>query len=141
MRRISIALSPTLIALPALAQTQQQRDWCQDPANGVTADQTTEGCTALIQSGRGTTSDLAGYDYLDRGHAYEDKGLHDVAIVDENEAIALNPGNARAYLNRGRAHGAKGLQDQAIADNGEAIALYPNDKNAQAGLKRLGAAP
>ena len=91
MRRISIALCMMLFAAPALAQTQQQRDWCQDPVNGVTADQTIEGCTALIQSGRETASDLAGYDYLNRGHAYEGKGLHDLAIADENEARSMTP--------------------------------------------------
>ena len=51
----------------------------------------------------------------------------DKAIADYDEAIKLNPGDARSYRWRGVAWSAKRDDDRAIADFSEAIRLDPKD--------------
>ena len=120
MRGLLIGLALALVAPAALAQTPQQRDWCYGPT--ATDDQTIDGCTAVIQSGRETSANQA-LAYDDRGFAYENKGLNDQAIADENQSLVLNPNSANAYNNRGIAYDNKGLYDLAIADYNRSLAL------------------
>jgi len=63
--------------------------------------------------------------YLNRGIAYSEKGLHDLAIKDYTRAIELRPDDTRAYHNRGLAHSEKDLYDLAIKDYTRAIKLKP----------------
>lgn len=128
MRRLPIVLILALIALPALAQTPEQRAaWCASPT--ATDDQTIEGCTLLIQSGREAPGNLWA-DYDNRAFAYVNKGLFDQAIADENQSLALDPANANGYMNRGNAFLAKGNFDAAIADYTRSVALKPNTQSA-----------
>ena len=55
----------------------------------------------------------------------DNKGEHDRAIADYNEAIRLDPKYVFAYNGRGNAYQAKGEHDRAIADYSEAIRLDP----------------
>jgi tetratricopeptide (TPR) repeat protein len=121
MRRLLIALTMALIALPALAQTQT--DWCASPS--ATDDQTIAGCNALIQSGRETAVALAS-DYNNLAEAFNDQNLSDQALAAANQSLALNGSSASAYTNRGLAYYGKGLDDLAIADFDRAIALAPD---------------
>jgi len=124
MRGVLIGLALALVAPAALAQTQQQSDWCYSET--ATDDQTIDGCTALIQSAQSTsTVKAAAYD--NRGYAYEDKHLYDQAIADETQALALNPNDPATYNNRGVSYKNKGFYDQAIADYTRAIALKSDD--------------
>jgi predicted Zn-dependent protease len=61
------------------------------------------------------------------GIAYHDKRDFDRAIGDFDEAIRLDPNDAKAYANRGIAYGCKGDYDRAIADFEEAIRLSPRN--------------
>ena len=63
--------------------------------------------------------------YYSRGLAYYCKGDYDRAIEDYNQAIKLNPKDAKTYNNRGRAHYYKGDYDRAIEDYNQAIKLNP----------------
>jgi tetratricopeptide (TPR) repeat protein len=123
MHRLLIGLTLALIALPAWAQTPQQRDWCASPT--ATDDQTIDGCNALIQSGQEPPANLS-VDYDNRAFAEVNKGLNDQAITDENQSLALNPNNANGYINRGDAYDHKHLYDEAIADFTRAMGLTPN---------------
>ena len=127
MRLVLIGLALALAAPPALAQTQEQHDWCFSPT--ATDDQTIDGCTALIQGGHQTpTNQASAYD--NRAYAYRNKGLPDQAIADENQALAINPNDANSYDIRGSAYDDKGLYDQAIADYNRSIALRPDNAGA-----------
>ena len=121
VRKILLALGLLLAALPAFAQTS-----AADFAKCASADPDTQigACTAIIQSGQDTGTNLA-IDYYDRGIGYAAKGVADQAIADYSEAISLNPAFALAYLNRGMCYDAKGLRDQAIADYTSAIRSSP----------------
>lgn len=122
VRNFLIGLAWALIATPSWSQTAQQRTWCFSSA--ATDDETIDGCTALIQSGRETTN--LPTEFYNRGIGYDGKGLYDQAIADDTQAIALKPDYAEAYDNRGFAYDDKGLYDQAIADYTQAIALKPD---------------
>ncbi len=121
MRRTLIGLALALpVALPAWAQTKQQIDWCSSTT--ATDDQTIAGCTAMIQSGRYTGSDLS-HAFNNRGTGYSGKHEWDLAIQDATKAIQYDSTNAQAYNNRCYDYQIKDLYDQAIADCTRAIAL------------------
>ena len=65
--------------------------------------------------------------YCSRGLAWSLKKEYDIAIIDYDEAIRLEPKLALAYHNRGIAWLAKGQYDRAIKDFDQAIRLNPND--------------
>lgn len=63
---------------------------------------------------------------INRGDHYWEKGEHDKAIADYDEAIHLDPTKARAFNNRGVVYAEQMKEyDQAIADFDEAIRLNP----------------
>lgn len=66
------------------------------------------------------------YLYMCRGTIYFDKSDYDMAIVDINRAIELNPDFAVAYNIRGNSYAGKGNHDQAIEDYTKAIGLEPD---------------
>jgi tetratricopeptide (TPR) repeat protein len=68
-----------------------------------------------------------GWVYNIRGLAYDSKGEHDRAIADYDEAIRLDPKNAKAYYNRGASYYDRGELDRALTDYGEATRLDPKD--------------
>ena len=103
--------------------TEQQIDWCTH-SNKPSLDLVIKGCTAVVQSGRGSVSQRA-WAFLSRGTAYYQKGAFDRAISDFTEAIRLDPKNAIAFGIRGRAYSKKRNVDGAITDYTEAIRLNP----------------
>ncbi|HBE57407.1 MAG TPA: hypothetical protein DEG17_27425 [Cyanobacteria bacterium UBA11149] len=64
--------------------------------------------------------------YFYRANAYYYTGENDQAIDDFNQALKLEPNNARTYNNRGVAYREKGEKDRAIADFNLALKLNPN---------------
>lgn len=79
--------------------------------------------------------------YNNRGIIFMAKGLYGQAIADATQAIALDPGNALAYALRGFANEKTGLRENAIADYRATLKIDPGSKEAQNGLKNLGAEP
>jgi tetratricopeptide (TPR) repeat protein len=61
----------------------------------------------------------------ERGNAKFDAGKLEDAIADYNQALKLDPRNARAFNNRALAQSALGKTDAALADYGQAIKLDP----------------
>jgi len=60
----------------------------------------------------------------------EQTRVYDRAIADFNNALRLDPNNARIYHERGNAYNTKGDKDRAIADYTQAIQIDPNFANA-----------
>ncbi len=71
--------------------------------------------------------------YSSRGFVWNEKGEHDRAIADCNEAIRLEPGEAVYWSNCGNAWNAKKEYDKAIADYDEAIRLDPKNADVYGG--------
>jgi lipoprotein NlpI len=96
------------------------------------------GCTRIIEDGKQKPkSRIAAY--YNRGNAQAAKGDQAAAIADYDEAIKLDPKNARVLNNRGTARSEAGDTDAAIADFSEAIthdkryaSAYFNRANAHA---------
>ncbi len=101
-----------LAGAPALAQTPQERAWCEGE-DAVSVDQRIDGCSAVIKAGRDRSERLA-ETFNSRGIAYRLKGDYDRAIQDYSQAIKLNPKFAVAYNNRGVAHERKSEYDRRI---------------------------
>jgi tetratricopeptide (TPR) repeat protein len=80
-------------------------------------------CSRAITSGKYKGNDLSRI-YTNRGYEYTKKPDKDRAVADLNEAIRLDPNNARAFNNRGVVWDD---DDRAIADYSEAIRLKPNE--------------
>lgn len=114
-----------LVVAPALAQTQQQIDWCNGK-DGYTPDLQIGGCTALIQSGKYTEKQLA-IVFMHRGSGYVEKGQHDRAIQDFDHAIKLDPNIAGAFNGRGQAYADQGQYDRAIQDYDHGTKLDPSN--------------
>ena len=77
--------------------------------------------------------------YNNRGGVYNCKVDYDRAISDLTRAIELDPMYVYAYINRGVAYKGKGDYDRAVADYRAALQLDPKMKEAEDGLKSLGA--
>lgn len=121
---LSILAGLLLVDTSALAQTAQERQWC-DSDDEATINQRIDGCSAIIKAGRERGEKLAEA-FTNRGVAYRLKGEYDRAIQDYGQAIRLNPKFAAAYNNRGVAYDNKGDYDQAIVDYDQAIKLKPS---------------
>jgi tetratricopeptide (TPR) repeat protein len=107
-----------LTAAPAAANDQ-------DTCNRSTGDTAIAACSRAIASGRVRGRNLAVL-FSSRGVvASRDKGDHDRAIADLDEAIRLDPKLAGAFNGRGYVYNVKSEHDRAIADFNEAIRLDP----------------
>ena len=136
-RVYSILAGVLLAGTSALAQTPQERGWCEGE-DGVTVDQRIDGCSAVIKAARDKGDKLAEA-FNNRGVGYRLKSDYERALADYNQAIKLNAKFAAAYNNRGVAYDKKGEYDRAILDYEQAIKLKPsaegyfNRGNAQLG--------
>ena len=122
-RLCSILTGVSLAGASALAQTPQERGWCESE-DAVTVDQRIDGCSAVIKAARDKGDKLAEA-FNNRGVGYRLKGDYDRAIADYNQAIKLNAKSASAYNNRGVAYDKNGEYDRAILDYDQAIKLDP----------------
>ena len=108
----------------AAAQTREQhRQWCVQETD---RDLQIGGCTAVIQSGQETQNNLA-IALSNRGLAYADKGQHDRAIQDYDQAIRLNPNHAGAFNGRCFSRAILGQLQLALKDCDASLRLRPND--------------
>ena len=64
-----------------------------------------------------------------RGAAYEQKGDHQMALVDYDEGIRLKPRFLPYYIERGRVCTISGDYEKAIANYTDALNLYPDQLN------------
>ena len=123
----AVALAATASLDAANAQQSQALTWCMTTkADGISLDLRISGCTTVIQSGKEPKNNLV-IAFNNRGTAYSDKGQHDRAIEDYDQAIKLNPKLAIAFFNRGTAYSDKGRHERAIQDFDQAIKLDPSD--------------
>ena len=112
-KRVCSILAGVLLAgTSALAQTPQERGWCEGE-DGVTVDQRIDGCSAVIKAARDKGDKLAEA-FNNRGVGYRLKSDYERALADYNQAIKLNAKFAAAYNNRGVAYDKKGEYDRAL---------------------------
>jgi tetratricopeptide (TPR) repeat protein len=125
---VAVVLAACALATSAGAQsTETQRESRLCGSGDGVLDMEISACTQEIHSQSANNSvEVRTLAYISRGNAYANKGQHDLAIADFDQAIRLNPSDVGLYFNRGRAYANKGLADSAIADYNHAIRLDPN---------------
>ena len=122
---VASAFALLLLGSLAAAQNPQKSDYLRgvELCNG--SDRTSlatriNGCTALIDSGQGTTTARA-IAHNNRGNAYTAKGDLDRAILDFDQSIKLDPTYAKPFNNRGAVYLRKGEYDLALKSLDQAI--------------------
>src|SRR5215467_3139467 len=105
-RLCSILTGVSLAGASALAQTPQERGWCESE-DAVTVDQRIDGCSAVIRTARDKGDKLAEA-FNNRGVGYRLKGDYDRAIADYNQAIKLHAKFASSSYTRPAAQGHRG---------------------------------
>ena len=107
---------------PALAETKQEYNWCYAPE--ASDDETIQGCTAMIESGKYTGIKLSDA-YDNRGVGFNGKKQYDQSIPDFIKAISLNPRNFQAFNNRGNAYYNKEQYDAAMESYDASLRISP----------------
>jgi tetratricopeptide (TPR) repeat protein len=74
---------------------------------------------------------------IQQGTAYGQRGDHDRALAEFNEAVRIGPDRADAYANRGMAYYYKGDFDRAIADLEQALRLAPGNEQIRSSLEKI----
>jgi lipoprotein NlpI len=123
MRAIVLAavLTNALSGAAAAQNLAQQWAWCHDDDS----DRLIRGCSAVIRSGHETPENLSRA-YFNRGRAYSDKGQYNLAILDFDRAVRLDPEYPDAFNGRGIAYAGMGQSERALQDFDQAIRLDPN---------------
>ena len=100
-----------------------------DDCNSNTPQYVIDGCTKLIDEGKANNDALA-IAHFNRANALDDKGDHDAAIADYDQAIKLKPDYVDSYLNRGLVH--EGKKDY---DKRETVKRREVDRETRAAVK------
>ncbi len=108
----------------------QNAEWHSDRCSNGRPLYQLASCTWMLESGSvpGASLDQVGWTiFLNRGGAYQSLGRLDEALLDFDEAIALNPRNPLLYHVRATLHYEMSNLEFAINDLDEAIRLNPSD--------------
>jgi tetratricopeptide (TPR) repeat protein len=136
MLRVFVLLTCLLyLSASALAATEEDRRAC---ATEHIADLKITACTRVIED-RASAPVVRTMAYRDRGVAYANKNLQELAIADFDEVLKIDAKDTAALGNRGRAYQARGQYDRAIADFSALIELLPGSDRAynERGLAHL----
>ncbi|MER9266189.1 tetratricopeptide repeat protein [Mesorhizobium sp. M0410] len=112
-----------LVVLLALAAPTLAED-TDDCGGAAAGSQRIAACTRIIEDGARSPKSRANA-YHNRAIAWADSGDNDLAMVDYDNAIALDPNDTDAYNERGLLWLDKGENDSAISDFDRAIELDP----------------
>jgi len=93
--------------------------------SGVKPDDAIAACTKLIETA-GQTPVALSTAFNNRGRAYGNKGQHDKAIAEFDEAVSRNPENVNAVHNRGIAYARTEKYERALADFERVVQLAPD---------------
>ena len=98
---------------------------CTGKVQVAQPDQQVAACTAIIEAGQETPTNMA-VAYCARGVAFHARDQLNRAIADYDESVRIGPKSPTGYRCRGYGNFARGALDEAISDFNEAIALDPN---------------
>jgi tetratricopeptide (TPR) repeat protein len=115
----ALLAGPVGLAL-ALAGGPAAADMIEDCTSGGDVQRKIDGCTAMIEAGNWSGSELAVV-YAHRCVAHQATGQSELAFADCDQVVSLAPDAAYAYVGRGNAHAALGQLELAVLDYDEAI--------------------
>lgn len=126
-RVLCILVVPFTVLLAGNADAQpHDKSWSICTSDTDNDNMIIQSCMAVVHAGNEADANLA-IAFKNLCLAYNDKGDHDRAIQNCDQAIKLNAGFIDAYLFRGHAYFNKGDNDRAIQDYDKAITLDPNE--------------
>jgi membrane associated rhomboid family serine protease len=128
-----IAVGCLIGAVVLVAQYQKGSQGCAGE-EGTSPDQRIAVCSEILASTT-ASAPIRAQQYVDRGDAYWAKGQNDLAINDYDDAIALDPGNARALAGRGLAERGAGETTRGRADIDRARQINAGIGNAYPALR------
>ena len=121
------ASSSSRACLPALAAaTETDRRDCASHSNAETR---IAACTRIIEDKASAPAVLT-LAYRNRGTTYGNKGLHELANFDFNDALKLSPDDQISLHGRGRSYAQMGQYDRAVADLSRYLQLNPGNDRA-----------
>jgi tetratricopeptide (TPR) repeat protein len=126
MLRITLLTGLLCFSANALAATEEDRRGCASEHN---AELRIAACTRVIED-RALPPAVRTMAFRDRGVAFANKNLNELAILDFDEALKIDAKDAAALSGRGRAYQARGQYDRAIADFSALIHLLPGSERA-----------
>ena len=117
------------------AATEADRRDCASHSNAETR---IAACTRIIED-KASAPPVLALAYRNRGTTYGNKGLHELANFDFNEALKLSPDDQISLHGRGRSFAQMGQYDRAIADLSRYLKLNPGNDRAfnERGLAHL----
>jgi tetratricopeptide (TPR) repeat protein len=123
-QKLAIVSCLGLFTATAATAEQTSREW--QSCNNADNDTRIAACTGILDKGGRESNKMRANAYANRGIAFGNKGQHDRAVQDFDEALRLDPQNAVMYNNnRGWAFTNKGDVDRGIRDFDEAIRRDP----------------
>src|SRR6478752_1555275 len=122
-RLSSMVTALALAGASAVAQTAQERQWCENET-GVTVDQRIDGCSAVIKAGREKGEKLAEA-FNNRCWARAVLGVLKPALADCNQALRLMPKNAATLGSRAFVFLKMSRFDAAVSDYDAALQINP----------------
>jgi tetratricopeptide (TPR) repeat protein len=90
------------------------------------ADRRVAACTALVESGQESPTDLANA-FSNRGDAYLEQGNTDRAILDYDQSLTLKPDDPRHLNRRCYAKAIRNRPQEALVDCNRSLNLRPGD--------------
>ena len=132
--------APCKATAPHAALPNQQDDLaiCASPSTIDTADRNIAACTRVINNSRYTRQNIA-VAYSSRCADWITKKDFDRALADCDQAIIVDPNQARAFAIRGSVYKHMGALERAIADFKKALTM--GDEEARKSLRSLGVVP
>ena len=110
----------------ARAATETDRRDCASHSNVETR---IAACTRIIEDKASAPAVLT-LAYRNRGTTYGNKGLHELANFDFNDALKLSPDDQISLHGRGRSYAQMGQYDRALADLSRYLQLNPGNDRA-----------
>ena len=123
-RTAAAAVALVCLGAGVLAASEEDRRNC---AANQSVDDRIAACTRLLAD-QGTSPALRTMAYRNRGISYANKNLHELAIMDHEEALKLSPQDQGALFGRARALYLSGQYDRAIAGFTEHLRLNPRNE-------------
>jgi tetratricopeptide (TPR) repeat protein len=129
-RRLIMPMSLTIAAAAscwpggAMAQLKEEQSWCAG-GGGASAEIRIQGCTAVIESGRGSSKQQS-FTFKSRGDAYYQRREYDRALQDYDQAIKLNARYSDAFDRRCWTLATVDKLADALKDCKEALRLRAN---------------
>ena len=124
----------TIPVKPGAAQTQPSQGAvpCIDMGSEINPDQVIGACSAALNSAR-YSEKVQGRVFHRRGNAYQQKGQHDLAIKDYNDALRYRTDLFEVRVDRGNSLVVVAKYDEAIQDFDTVIKDHPDHARAHVG--------